>query len=538
MARSKKSPSRKDKADATTRAAVNVETTHEYGEVKEIEESSPAVNGASASGRKKLGIRELNAQAECYLCHAEAVENGSTSNGAPHKYFKLYENDVPEEPKGLAGIAVKRLGIWAYIIFILIPLLFVSIFYAVIPLGDFRKTEMRDQWVFIFVSNSTVYAVISWLYVVTFRGMADIERPFRASWIPPFAVFVAEAAVFSSILLTHGVFDLLGSVAYAICVVTTLVATYFVYPEHRAKLFQFTLRFMSLLVFFIAVLTGYVIAFRESRRQETVQRVLVFAMSFATFIYRRVMLSRLDQFPLNLSLILSGFWVQNLNDIFQVMAFPQVGEPSTFGLIWLSNSFGNFALIGFVSNLWVFKLRPFLKTYVKHGAKCNFPIPPLPEPDFSFDPVNRGHDNNVGGYRRRQFRFFFWRLLSQFSAMIFYLAVAPQLRYAFNEEWMLFGEIDTKEFRNSMIYAAVNLLFIMGVMVLGYWYVNKRHHPTFHEMREIHGHEYINHTFVGYNVLIMTHNLLLAVGVIVTHNCLLGSFQNPKCFFDNAIVDD
>jgi hypothetical protein len=40
------------------------------------------------------------------------------------------------------------------------------------------------------------------------------------------------------------------------------------------------------------------------------------------------------------------FWVQNIFDIVQIVALPQVQRPQVFVAIWFANSFGNFAFLG------------------------------------------------------------------------------------------------------------------------------------------------------------------------------------------------
>lgn len=55
---------------------------------------------------------------------------------------------------------------------------------------------------FLFVSNVGVMMAISYLYNATFLMLARAERPFRTSVLPIVAVFFAEIALFTPILLT------------------------------------------------------------------------------------------------------------------------------------------------------------------------------------------------------------------------------------------------------------------------------------------------------------------------------------------------
>jgi uncharacterized membrane protein len=187
-----------------------------------------------------------------------------------------------------------------------------------------------------------------------------------------------------------------------------------------------------------------------------------------------------------------------------------------------------FASPGFVSDPWIFKIRPTLKNAVLNGIKCNFPLPPKPELVDTFDPVDRGHGPNIGGYRRRQFRFFFFRLMSQIIAMCLYLAISPMLRFGLNDEHTPLQAISGDQYRNSMIYAAANLVFVFIVLLMGYRMLHKRHHQTFHEIRELHKHDLNNHTRVGLIVAIITHNLVLAIGIILRPYCIYSAFKDCK----------
>lgn len=460
---------------------------------------------------------------------------------APHGvdsegYKKLFDdNEIAEEAHGIAGRIVKRLGLFAYVLFFTVPLTFVALFFAIIPLGNPSVDNISEQWVFVFVSNVAVVMAISYLYNATFLSLAEQERPFRTSIIPLIAIAIAEIAILAPILISLGVFDWLGMVALSICYIVLFCSMLVVYKDLRQLVHSFFRRFMTLIILFVPILVGYIIAYREIS-SSIGQSGLSFAFTFVTFIYRRVMLSRLDPFPLDISQLLAGFWVQNMSDSALILAFPQVNSPSVFAAVFISNMLSNIAFLVFVSNLWIYKIRPVLKTYVKNAFKGNFPIPPIPEPDESFDPLNRGHDNNIGGYRRRQFRFFFFRLLSQAVAMVMYLGISPILRFGVNKEYNPLGRvvgenfITGEQYRNSMIYAGANLGFILGVGILGYYFLQKRHHQTFHEIREIHRHDFLHHTLVGLVTTIITHNMIFTVAIIMSHYCIFSSFkEDPRC---------
>lgn len=435
---------------------------------------------------------------------------------------------------GVAGRLVQRMGILGYMLFFVVPGLYVALFFGLIPLGNPIVGELYSQWVFLFISNVGVMLAIAYLYNAAFLILAEVERPFRTSVIPLLSVILGQIVIMSPILLTAGTTRYQGIIALTTCYLCLYLSMRLVaYADMSDKVDQFFRRFMLLLVLYIPLLSAFVIAYREanSSGSSVAQSALSFTFTFATFIYRRIMLSRLDPYPLDAAQLFSGFWVQNLGDCTTILAFPQVNSPSVFAAVFLSNSIANIGFLIFVSDLWIYRLRPWLKTRVKHVFTCSFPLPPIPEPDESFDPDNRGHDYNTGGYRRRQFRFFFFRLMSQSVAMVMYLSVSPILRYGTNGLYTPLAEatgLAVYQYRNSMIYAACNLGFIAVVGVFGYAYLSKQHDQTFHEIREIHRHDFVHHTMVGMVTAIITHNMIMTIAIILSHYCIFASFHSCK----------
>lgn len=433
---------------------------------------------------------------------------------------------------GHAGRIVQRMGILGYMLFFVVPGLYVALFFGLIPLGNPIFHDLDSQWVFLFISNVGVMLAIAYLYNAAFLILAECERPFRTSVIPLLSVILGQIVVMSPVLLTAGTVRYQGIIALTTCYLSLYLSMRFVaYADMGDKVDQFFRRFMLLLVLYIPLLSAFVIAYREANTSgsSTTQSALSFAFTFATFIYRRIMLSRLDPYPLDAAQLFAGFWVQNLGDCTTILAFPQVNSPSVFAAVFVSNSIANIGFLIFVSDLWIYRLRPWLKTRCKHVFLCSYPIPPIPDPDESFDPDNRGHDYNTGGYRRRQFRFFFFRLMSQSVAMVMYLSVSPILRYGTNDLYTPLAEatgLRFYQYRNSMIYAACNLGFIAAVGVFGYAYLSKQHNQTFHEIREIHRHDFVHHTMVGMVTAIITHNMIMTIAIILSHYCIFASFHS------------
>lgn len=246
------------------------------------------------------------APATCELCSKHGLNHTGRGPGHERKeYNRLILSPGPETPHGKAGEFVQYLGTCSYVFFFAVPLLFVAIFFAIIPLGDPTNAKIGSQAVFLFCSHLAVMALYTFLYTSTFLSFARRERPFRISLIPILAVLVVQMAIFTPILLVHGTFDYLGIVALAVFYITLYAALSFSYRNLLSDLSKFFRRFILLVALYIPILVAYVIAYRESG--PGLQAFLVICIAFITFVYRRVMLSRLDPFPLHLAQLIAGY---------------------------------------------------------------------------------------------------------------------------------------------------------------------------------------------------------------------------------------
>ena len=87
------------------------------------------------------------------------------------------------------------------------------------------------------------------------------------------------------------------------------------------------------------------------------QPLLNLILALSLFGFRRVVLSLTDLFPLEEAMLISGLWVQSMNDMFVALAYPYVVNPlPTFGYIYLIQFVTNAANLLFVTDTW-FKIR-------------------------------------------------------------------------------------------------------------------------------------------------------------------------------------
>jgi hypothetical protein len=239
-------------------------------------------------------------QSTCHVCQDHALEAPLPRTN----YWKLFEVPEVEEAHGLAGRLVKRLGVASYVVFFLVPLTFVAIFFAIVPLGDPLRTSFKQQWVFLLISNVAVMALFSFLYEATFLSLAERERPFRVSIIPILFVTLVQVAYLAPVLLLHGTFNYLGIVNLTLFYLCLFLSLAFSYRPLLDKIHLFFRRFVFFIALYIPIVVAYVVGYRETGSGG--QAGLAIAIAFITFIYRRVMLSRLDPFPLDLAQLLSG----------------------------------------------------------------------------------------------------------------------------------------------------------------------------------------------------------------------------------------
>lgn len=217
-----------------------------------------------------------------------------------------------EVPHGFAGVVVHKLGVFGYMLFAVIPVVFVAVVYAIIPMGGLARAAFEDVWVFALVTNTLVTVTFAFLYTAAFLSAADRERPFRQHLMPLVMSVLAQVAIVLPLLMTVGLFNYLGIASFVIFLLVLYVALKLCYREQSAACDTFFRRFVLLIALYIPILVAYIIGFRESG--SLLQTCLNFSMAFVTFIYRRVMLSRLDPFPIDIAQLFAGLWVQNMYD--------------------------------------------------------------------------------------------------------------------------------------------------------------------------------------------------------------------------------
>lgn len=90
--------------------------------------------------------------------------------------------------------------------------------------------------------------------------------------------------------------------------------------DDMKKVFQYFKVLLAIFIHFV-LLVVYVIAYRFL--PSVVQPFLTAALTLLTFIFRKVLLSLTDVFPLEMAMLISSFWIENIADFFYTLAYPR-----------------------------------------------------------------------------------------------------------------------------------------------------------------------------------------------------------------------
>jgi len=210
---------------------------------------------------------------------------------------------------------------------------------------------------------------------------------------------------------------------------------------------------------------------------------------------------------------------------FQTLAYPNVKNPITFLYLWALQFFGDVANLIFFTQTW-FKFRLWIKSTLacRSGAV---------EEDQEDLPDDRGHSNNRPGYLRRQARFYFWRILSKLTSIVFYLFISTILRYGPSNQYYNFSQhpyiilrdnaghqlsrLSEVDYRHSIIYTACNGVFVVLAGLVGYLLLQFRHPEIYAQLAPVAKVLRKRKAYIGYIVAIVLHNGLLALAIIQYH---------------------
>jgi len=86
------------------------------------------------------------------------------------------------------------------------------------------------------------------------------------------------------------------------------------------KVLQFFKCVLTIFIHFV-LLCVYVISYRYIPSE--VQPALTAVLTLMTFVFRKILLSLTDVFPLEMAMLISSFWIENMADLFYTFAYPR-----------------------------------------------------------------------------------------------------------------------------------------------------------------------------------------------------------------------
>eukprot|EP01135_Chromosphaera_perkinsii_P000115 Nk52_evm11s32 gene=Nk52_evmTU11s32 len=435
----------------------------------------------------------------------------------------------------------QRISIFAiFLIIFIFPCLLVVILYGLLPcdlcftsIGPDGEPGQLTPWRFylsIFLIDPLQKAVYSLILIAIFRYCLDDHipwKPARAYLHIPLMVFIVSSAVMgssfylcsrsspyftasaSSSSYLYAYWPLNGLVYFLLMFVTVLVglrlrdplAFYCPRKVYMQRLWSFTL-VLAVLFGFIILLAVYVVVFALSGNSFVQIILSVFVISLGGTIFQAILLALTEPFGIEVAMIISGFWQENLGDIFQTMAYPSVDTPSvTYAIMFLLKLVGNLYCLLLLSNYW-FNLR----RWVLKKVAIVFPCCILPDVDEEEDHHDdRGNTFIKPGYHRRIIRFFFLKLYSQLCSNTFYLTVTPLFRWGlgiyadyntqtrfspntdpFTANTLLAKQVASsvtdEQFRYSLFFCGIKILSVFISAGIGYLYVRGKFPRLYEEL--------------------------------------------------------
>lgn len=410
------------------------------------------------------------------------------------------------------------------------------VLYGVIPLGSPNRGGISSKLIWLLVTNPITYTLLNLLVVMIFFSVLDERTPWHhwSRYVSiVVATYVAEVAVMFCIYPFTLTFPFMGLVSLAVAFLVTVVilrkskgATwstgFWCDCGYYTKQLRCYISVVVSLFLYILVLSFWLLAYRQS--PAVAQALLPFVLLVLVFGWKKYLLAKTDTFPVVIAMLIAGFWIENLDDMFQTMIFPSVeNEISGYITLWIRKFGENLAYLLFLTNRW-FVFRVWIKDFFKHLVKTSKPhIKPIHE---DVDDVDRGHSNIKPAYWRRQVQFLMYKILSQILSYVIYLTVTPQLRdekvngvyFPFRKESSFAQNLDDTTYRNSLIFAAFSLVTTVMTGIASYWLIKWYRHDTYMQITGSYGELFRRPQYFGFMSLILLSNTVIAFNTLQYHN--------------------
>eukprot|EP00039_Didymoeca_costata_P003831 m.69971 g.69971 ORF g.69971 m.69971 type:complete len:623 (+) comp12096_c0_seq1:201-2069(+) len=408
------------------------------------------------------------------------------------------------------------------------------VIFGVIPLGPPNTDSLEDKLIFICVTNPLVFSFLTLLICMLFYSVLSEKTPWHhwTRYVPAFLVsYTIQVGVMFAIYPFTETFPFMGLIPLFTCCVISVSfirgAMHLTWPVCDCGYYRVVMKSFSACVIsvflYILLMSFWLLAYHES--DSVGQAILPFVLLVPVFGWKKYLLAKTDQFPIVIAMLMAGFWVENLDDIFQTMVFPSVDSPGTAYVALFARKLGeNVSYLIFLTEWW-FRFRVWIKDFFKHLCHKDMPhAKPIVE-DVS--QTDRGHSNIRPAYWRRQTQFLMYKIMSQSLSYVFYLVVTPQLRsekdngiyYPFHDGSSEESLTD-ENYYNSLIFAGVSLVSTLLTGVVSAWLIRRYRRKTYDEISGTYGRLFRHPKYYGFMCLILLSNALVAFNTLLYHNRL------------------
>mmetsp|Transcript_21839 Transcript_21839/g.32433 ORF Transcript_21839/g.32433 Transcript_21839/m.32433 type:complete len:350 (-) Transcript_21839:11-1060(-) len=270
---------------------------------------------------------------------------------------------------------------WALsILSVIIPILISTPLFALIPLEDPDTEHVVGKLIYILWTAPLAMVFFVFAQNAMFVGCLDDARPWRTwkSYVP--TAIVTYCFVSGVMLLIYPFtdsFPVMGLIPFFVaCVIFLSSMTVFrkiitkcvcsFYPHRKSV---YTRIFLTQVVWMLA-LAGYTLAFRALKDSSTGQNILYGMVAFILLFVRKYWLCVTEPLPIEYAMLISGFWMTNMNDMFFTVAYPSVDEPDvTYPLIFMLQMIGSLMSLVQLTDAW-FRFRVWIKQWLKSMFCC------------------------------------------------------------------------------------------------------------------------------------------------------------------------
>lgn len=396
-------------------------------------------------------------------------------NICPARHRIEFVEDKHASARTMKALMSPYHPLWMFLVFSLIPPVIVGLIYGGVPLNDPDSRDFDSYMTYIMFLCPVTCCILVSLWNTQFMTTLGIHNT-REMWLqyllPFLATYVASIIPPLCILPFYKPFPTFGLLPI---VVTLFVFIFFMFCSRHfyipcaCKFYlqkRITFLYMLLLLsFFFCIFVAYTLVYRQI--PGSYQKALTAIWIFLLFFFKKGMLTITETLPYVTSMLLSGFSLQSMSDVFFVMVYPNIQSPkSTFIVIFFIISGTDYLYLLFMTTWW-FRFRVWIKGRLKSCFCCRHydPVMNVPFWEEDVDLDDRGQTNNRPGYLRRQIQFFYYRVASGITAQLFYLIGSPLFRYWNNQDYFPlngqhngFGdEIREGNYRDSLIYAGARL---------------------------------------------------------------------------------